>query len=69
MYGKPTAASYYIFNQVFKDFDTDHLCEHDRRDFAGLLKDADERDESFKNRKNWADFFVKEHEECNKWVR
>ena len=69
MYGKPTTESYYRFKQVFKDFDTDRLCERDRRDLAGLLKDANERDESFKNRKNWADFFVKEHKECNKWVR
>ena len=67
MHGKPTAESYYIFNQIFKDFDTDHLYEHDRRDLAGLLKDSDDRDENSKNRKNWADFFAKEHEECNEW--
>ena len=67
MYVKPTAESYYIFKKVFEDFDTHQLCDYDRRNFAGLLKDADERDESSKNSKNWADFFVKEHEECNKW--
>ena len=66
MYGKPTTESYYLFDQLFKDFDTDKLCEHDRRNFAGLLKVADE---SSRNRRNWTDFFVKEHEECNKWVK